>query len=53
VGNVRGALVVGVLAGIMVAFITQVAQPLYAQVVLLALFILVLKVTRTSPAMRG
>lgn len=53
VGNVRGALVVGVGAGIMVAFITQVAQPLYAQVALLALFVLVLKVTRTSPAMRG
>jgi branched-subunit amino acid ABC-type transport system permease component len=53
VGNVRGALVVGVGAGIMVAFITQVAQPLYAQVALLALFILVLKLTRTSPAMRG
>jgi branched-subunit amino acid ABC-type transport system permease component len=53
VGNVRGALAVGVLAGVVVAFITQVTQPLYAQVVLLALFILVLKVTRRSQAMRG
>lgn len=53
VGNVRGALVVGVGAGILVAFMTQVAQPLYAQVVLLTMFVLVLKVTRTSPAMRG
>ncbi len=53
VGNVRGALAVGVGASIVVAFVTQVAQPLYAQVVLLALFIVVLKMTRTAPAMRG
>jgi branched-subunit amino acid ABC-type transport system permease component len=53
VGNVRGALAVGVAAGIIVAFITQITQPLYAQVVLLALFVLVLKVTRRSLAMRG
>jgi branched-subunit amino acid ABC-type transport system permease component len=45
VGNVRGALVV--------AFITQVTQPLYAQVVLLVLFVIVLKMTRRSQAMRG
>ena len=31
----------------------QVSQPLYAQVVLLLLFIVVLKFTRTAPAMRG
>ena len=53
VGNVRGAVVVGVAAGVLVSFVTQVAQPLYAQVVLLFLFILVLKVTRRSLAMRG
>ncbi len=53
VGSVRGALVVGVGAGIVVAFTTQVTQSLYAQIVLLVLFILVLKVTRTSAAMRG
>ena len=53
VGSVRGALVVGVGAGIVVAFVTQVTQSLYAQVVLLVLFILVLKLTRTSAAMRG
>jgi branched-subunit amino acid ABC-type transport system permease component len=53
VGNVRGALVVGVGAGIVVAFTTQVTQSLYAQVVLLVLFIIVLKVTRRSAAMRG
>lgn len=53
VGNVRGALVVGVGAGIVVAFITQVTQPLYAQVVLLVLFVIVLKMTRRSQAMRG
>jgi branched-subunit amino acid ABC-type transport system permease component len=53
VGNVRGALAVGVGAGIVVAFITQVTQPLYAQVVLLVLFVLVLKMTRRSLAMRG
>jgi hypothetical protein len=33
--------------------VTQVTQSLYAQVVLLVLFILVLKLTRTSAAMRG
>ena len=53
VGNVRGALVVGVAAGIVVAFLTQVTQSLYAQVVLLVLFIVVLKLTRTSAAVRG
>jgi branched-subunit amino acid ABC-type transport system permease component len=53
VGNVRGALVVGVGAGIVVAFLTQIAQPVYAQVVLLVLFILVLKSTRTAATMRG
>lgn len=53
VGNVRGALVVGVGAGIITAFLTQVAQPLYANVVLLLLFILVLKFTRQSVLIRG
>jgi branched-subunit amino acid ABC-type transport system permease component len=54
VGSVRGALVVGVGAGIIVALVTSVvSQALYAQVVLLLLFIAVLKVTRTAPAMRG
>jgi branched-subunit amino acid ABC-type transport system permease component len=53
VGSVRGALAVGVGAGIVVAFVTQVTQSLYAQVVLLVVFIIVLKITRTSAAMRG
>ena len=53
VGNVRGAVAVGVGAGILVAFMTQVTQSLYAQVALLVLFVLVLKVTRKSAAMRG
>lgn len=53
VGSVRGALVAGVAAGIITAFLTQIAQPLYAQVVLLILFIVVLKMTRKSAAARG
>lgn len=53
VGNVRGALVVGVGAGIITAFLTQVAQPLYANVVLLMIFILVLKSTRQAVLVRG
>jgi branched-subunit amino acid ABC-type transport system permease component len=53
IGSVRGALVVGVGAGVVVSFLTQVAQPLYAQVVLLALFVLVLKFTRKAVTMRG
>lgn len=53
VGNVRGALLVGIGASIVVAFLTQIAQPLYAQVVMLLLFMVVLKMTRTAPAMRG
>lgn len=44
-GNVRGALVAGITAGILVAFITQLTQPFYAQIALLLFFIIVLKVT--------
>jgi branched-subunit amino acid ABC-type transport system permease component len=43
-GNVRGALVAGIAAGIIVAFITQLTQPFYAQIALLLFFIVVLKV---------
>jgi branched-subunit amino acid ABC-type transport system permease component len=43
-GNVRGALVAGISAGIIVAFITQVTQPFYAQIALLLFFIVVLKI---------
>ena len=43
IGNVRGALAAGVGAGIIVAFVTLKTEPLYAQIILLLLFIAVLK----------
>lgn len=45
IGNVRGALVAGAAAGVAVSFLTWLTQPLYAQVLLLALFIVVLRFT--------
>ena len=42
VGSVRGALIASVAAGVLTAFITLVSKPLYAEVILLAAFILVL-----------
>lgn len=42
VGSVSGALVASVAAGILTAFVTLVSKPLYAEVVLLACFIVVL-----------
>ena len=53
VGNVRGALVAGLGAGIIVAFMTLETEPLYAQVTLLLVFILVLKVTKATQAARA
>jgi branched-subunit amino acid ABC-type transport system permease component len=43
VGNVRGALIAGILASFLVAFMTQISQPFYAQIALLLIFIAVLK----------
>ena len=42
VGSVRGAVVAAVAAGILTAFITLVTKPLYAEVILLTMFIAVL-----------
>lgn len=42
VGSVRGALVAAVVAGILTSFITLISKPLYAEVVLLMAFILIL-----------
>ena len=42
VGSVRGALIASVAAGVLTAFITLVSKPLYAEVILLAAFIVVL-----------
>ncbi|MDZ5697451.1 branched-chain amino acid ABC transporter permease [Chelativorans sp. M5D2P16] len=43
IGSVRGALIASLLAGILTAGITLVSQPLYADIVLLILFIAVLR----------
>ena len=50
VGNVRGALIFGIAAAILVAFMTQISQPFYAQIALLILFIVVLKVRHVRSA---
>lgn len=50
VGDVRGALAAGIAAGILVAFITQLTQPFYAQIALLLFFIAVLKVNHRRRA---
>ncbi|MDA8585005.1 branched-chain amino acid ABC transporter permease [Rhodobacteraceae bacterium] len=42
VGSVRGALVASIVAGILTSFITLISKPLYAEVVLLVAFILIL-----------
>ncbi len=42
VGSVRGALIASIIAGILTSFITLVSKPLYAEVVLLSAFILIL-----------
>lgn len=42
VGSVRGALFASVVAGILTSFITLISKPLYAEVVLLIAFILIL-----------
>lgn len=42
VGSLRGALIASVVAGILTAFITLVSKPLYAEVILLSGFIIVL-----------
>ena len=39
IGSVRGAVIASVAAGVLTAFITLVTKPLYAEVILLALFI--------------
>ena len=46
VGSVGGALLASIGAGILTAAITLVSQPLYAQVVLLVLFVGVLALRR-------
>jgi branched-subunit amino acid ABC-type transport system permease component len=43
IGSVRGALVASIAAGILVAGVTLVTEPLYGQVILLVFFIIVLK----------
>ncbi len=43
VGNVRGALITGVVAGIVVAGMTLVTEPLYGQIIVLVFFIGILK----------
>lgn len=54
VGNVRGALIAGVLAGVLTSYLTQyVPNTIYAQVVLLLLFIVVLKATRRTALARA
>ncbi|CAN5701340.1 branched-chain amino acid ABC transporter permease [soil metagenome] len=52
-GNVRGALVAGISAGILTAFITQLTQPFYAQIALLLFFIAVLKVNHLRTMARA
>ena len=42
VGSVRGALIASIVAGILTSFITLISKPLYAEVVLLVAFILIL-----------
>lgn len=42
VGSVRGALLASIVAGILTSFITLISKPLYAEVVLLLAFILIL-----------
>jgi len=41
-GSVRGALIASIVAGILTSFITLISKPLYAEVVLLMAFILIL-----------
>jgi branched-subunit amino acid ABC-type transport system permease component len=53
IGNVRGAVVVGIGAGILTVLATQFIQPLYAQILLLVLFIVVLRVTRATSMARA
>lgn len=43
IGNVRGALITGIVAGIVVAGMTLVTEPLYGQIIILAFFIVILK----------
>lgn len=50
VGSVKGAILASILAGTVTAFITLVAQPLYAEVVLLVAFIIVLGIRRGKAA---
>ena len=42
IGSVRGALFVSIAAGVLTAFITLISKPLYAEVLLLAVFMVVL-----------
>lgn len=50
VGNVRGALIAGIAAAILVAFMTQISQPFYAQIALLLIFIAVLRINHVRRA---
>jgi branched-subunit amino acid ABC-type transport system permease component len=50
IGNVRGALIAGAAAGVVTALLTRLTEPLYAQVLLLALFIVVLRVKGSRKA---
>lgn len=50
VGSVRGALIASIVAGILTAFVTLVSKPLYAEVILLSCFIVVLWTRRRRVA---
>lgn len=52
VGSVRGAFVAAIGAAIVLAFMAQVTQPLYGEIALLALFIVILKLKHTRQMAR-
>jgi branched-subunit amino acid ABC-type transport system permease component len=53
VGSVRGAFLAAIGAAILVAFMAQVTQPLYGEVALLVLFIIILKLQHTRQLARA
>lgn len=53
IGNVRGALIAGVVVGLVRSFVTiETASPIYGEVVLLAIFIVFLRIRRSEIAWR-
>ncbi len=53
VGSVRGAFVAAIGAAILVAFMTQITQPLYGDVALLLVFLAILKLTHSRSRARA